>query len=211
MSGADFDPSAWERALERLSPLARQLCPPREELARDPLPAELRRHVQACPGCRDDLRDLAALLVGDPAPVGLVTRIRLWIDRARRLVEELDPGGLLPAPPPLAVAVRGEGPPAQGAARLIPFGGGALKLSYMPTPAGIDLELSAQGGAPAEFRALLGPSGKPAWEGRTALDGALRITGLEPGTYGLQVLAPGSRDPDVELTLELDDGPRPDA
>ena len=204
----DFDPAAWERALQRLSPLSRELCPPREDLARDPLPAGLRRHVQACPGCRDDLRDLAALLVADPAPTGLAGRLALWIDRAKRLVEVLDPGGLLPAPAPAPIPVRGDGSGGQGGASLIPFGDGALKLTYVPSAAGLDLELRAEGAAPAEFRALVGPVGEPAWEGRTAEAGALRIEGLAPGTYGLQVLAPGSRDPDVELTLDLSDGER---
>ncbi|MEZ6184853.1 MAG: hypothetical protein R3F62_07570 [Planctomycetota bacterium] len=202
MSDAEFDAAAWERALAPLAPLERALCPPREELAREPLPAALRRHVQACPGCRDDLRDLAALLAPQPATAGLAVRLRLWVDRVRRRVEALDPGGLLPAPAPALAALRGDDA-GRGGARLIPFGDGALKLSYLPAPAGVDLELVAEGGAPREFRALLGPVGQPAWEGRTAVEGAVRLSGLAAGSYALEVLGPGARDPEVRLTLDL--------
>ena len=198
------------------APAGRGFCPPRPLLAgREELaPAERRRldaHAAACPACRSELADLAALLTEPvPAQPGLLTTLRLravlLLDAARRGLELVE-GSLLPAPVPALVPVRG-GPAGQGGAlgSLAPLGGGALQLTWVSGPEGVDLLCRAEGGAPRSFRLELGPADDPGavWESRSAdPQGAVRLSGLAPGRYLLRAYVPQEARPGLELELEL--------
>lgn len=211
--------ASWVRGA---APGTRAFCPPRPLLAtREELDpgqrARLDAHAAACPACRAELADFAALLApapSTPAPTGaglletLRLRLVLSLDAARRGLELLE-SQLLPLPVPALVPVRGgeAGPtPAAGVGALAPFGGGALELLWVTGADGIDLQARASGAAPKSFRLELGPQDDPAavWESRSADEGGVvRLDGLAPGAYWLRAYVPQEANPGLELAVEL--------
>lgn len=202
--------------LRGAAPGTRAFCPPRPLLATreelDPRQrARLDAHAAACPACRAELADLAALLE-PPAPshVGVLETLRLrlvlTLDAARRGLELLE-SQLLPLPVPALVPVRGgEAGPAAGVGALAPFGGGALELLWVTGADGIDLQARASGAAPKSFRLELGPQDDPAavWESRSADPaGVVRLDALAPGAYWLRAYVPQEATPGLEIALEL--------
>ncbi len=164
--------------LESYAPASRNLCPPRGETVP-------RAHLDACPLCREDLADLAAL----DAPPRAVLAVRL----ARGLVELVENalGELLPAPEP--ALARGGAAGAAVAVRRDLGGGATLEVSLAPGREGVDVLVRVTG-AP-RFRAELARAGRlvegresdERQRGAVAEDGRVLFDGVAPGEYELVV------------------------
>jgi hypothetical protein len=199
-------------ALACASPLSRQYCPPRETLyERASLAASdatrLQRHLDACPLCRADVRDLTAL---ETAP-GLVAVVRAEL----RLLAELGKGVLevvessLPSlPTPALATARGDSEAAVGIQVEAPFGGGTLVLGWAASERGVDLRAEVRGEATPAFRLELGPAGTDSevWESRVAEAGVVSLRGIAPGRYTVRVYGPRSSEPELALDVELGEG-----
>ena len=197
-------------ALTCASPLSRAYCPPRETLFEAYAPeaaaapaARLQSHLDACPLCRADVRDLRAL---EAAP-GLAAVVRAEL----RLLAQLGRGALevvessLPTQPlPQPALARGETAAGAGVELRAPFDGGELVLRWAASPRGVDLQAEAAAGAPEAFRLTLGPAtGEAVWESRVAEAGQVVLADLAAGRYRLQVFGPRASEPEVELELDL--------
>ncbi len=202
-------------ALRSAAPGGRTWCPPRDLLG-EPDPAAgpwaggvLGRHLAACPFCREDARDLHALLT--PSPVAgtaealhrLILRVRAAGAQALELLETT----LSPQPAPVLVPIRGEASatPEGAVVVSVPFGAGSLEVAASAVRGRVDLRARAQGEAPGAWRLALS-AGDPLElvESRSAdARGAVVLTGLEPGRYRLEAFGPQRQAPDLAIDLEL--------
>lgn len=200
-------------ALRSAAPGGRTWCPPRELLG-EPAPSAgpwaggvLGRHLAACPFCREDARDLHALLTPAPTLAGALHRLVLAVRAAGARTLELLETTLAPQPAPVLVAIRGEaGAAAEGAVVVsVPFGGGTLEVAASATLGRVDLRARALGEAPGAWRLALS-AGDPLElvESRSADErGAVVLGGLEPGRYRLEAFGPQRQAPDLAIDLEL--------
>jgi len=196
---------AAARLLAEASPAGRRYCPPREALCAEASPA-LERHLQACAWCAADRADWSAL---EAAPQGAAARrgVARWLlDAAAGALALLEARDLAPVPAPAWAAARGEQatPPPPPPALVTVFGAGALTLQAAPGRGAVDLRLAADAAAPRPFRSELRGAGDAPLESRVSdADGAATFTDLAPGSYRLQVFAPGAADADLDLAIEL--------
>ena len=167
--------------IESYAPASRNLCPPRGEPVN-------RAHLDACPLCREDLADLAAL----EAP----PRVALAVRFARGLVELVENalGELLPAPEP--VLARGGAASATVAVRRELEAGVTLEVALAPGREGVDVLVRVTGAA--RFRAELARDGRLV-EGRESDEGRVLFDGVAPGEYELVVHRPGATPVEVVL------------
>jgi hypothetical protein len=216
---SDEDAAAYRvslRVLRAASPLNRKACPSPQALIGDDLPREgaARRdaHVAACPACREDLADFAAVET-EPAPSGalalagsvaaavqakLVLGLSL-ADKALQLIEST----LTPLPAPALAPARGDAAGA-GLAMAIPFVEGTLELEWALTGEGASLACRATGGAPLVHRVVLADPSGAILESRTADEqGVTRLSAVPPGDYLLRAYAPRSADPALQVELSL--------
>lgn len=203
------------RVLKAASPLNRATCPGREDLIASKASLGSERasarqtHLDACPLCREDLHDLAAL-TGEPAPSLLAAataavraKVVLALDLAGHALELIE-STLTPAPPPALAAARGEGRALEGLALRAPFGEGDLELQWIYARGAVDLLVQALGDAPKSYRLTLRRPGGGIYESRTSDEGGVtRLSGLEPATYALGIYPPQARHPEIQLELDL--------
>lgn len=189
---------AAANALANLSPGARRLCPPPEELTAVPAgvaPAAVRLHVALCADCQDDLADLATLETEPPAE--LVAR---WLSDGFRIVSQTI-SSLAPEPV-LAPATRGGGPEKSGwrVARALDEGELTLELApgdqhtfamsvSVPAPVTPGTRLDLESGARLLESRALDASGRHAF------------LGLDAGRYRLVVRRP--RLPGLAIDVEV--------
>lgn len=200
-------------ALRSAAPAGRTWCPPRELLG-EPAPSAgpwaggvLGRHLAACPFCREDARDLHALLTPAPTLSGALHRLVLAVRAAGARTLELLETTLAPQPAPVLVPIRGDASAAPDGAVVVsvPFGAGALEVAASATLGRVDLRARALGDAPGAWRLALS-AGDPLElvESRSSDDrGAVVLRGLEPGRYRLDAFGPQRQAPDVSIDLEL--------
>lgn len=225
---ADFRAAA--AALACAAPATRRWCPPREALgdlvdgiARsvgEPLaawtPAAVQRHLGACPTCREDARDLRALLEAPAAPLTgrVAARVVLAIRRAAADVRaagaaalDLLETTLAPRPAPALLPVRGGEGQAAPVVVGAPFGGGELEVTLAFARGAVDLRARTTGVAPRSWRlAVSSRRGDAAelLESRSADEhGVVVVAGLEPGRYLLEAFGPQRREPDLAVDVEL--------
>ena len=203
-----FEQSA--RLLAEASPLSRSYCPSREDLIAPvaalgvTLGLARERHVTACPLCRSDLADYRELC---EVPVGALESLRaqvsiLW-DRAGAALRLLE-SGLAPAPAP-ALALRGDAAPSVLALRAA-LGAGELRLTWAPGADGLDLLAEASGGAPLAYRLDLSSAGALVESRSADAAGRVRLLGLAPGSYQLEVALalPEGGEPALVVDLALE-------
>ncbi len=201
-------------ALRSAAPGGRTWCPPRELLG-EPAPSAgpwaggvLGRHLAACPFCREDARDLHALLTPAPTLSGALHRLVLAVRAAGARTLELLETTLAPQPAPVLVPIRGDqaGAAPEGAVVVsVPFGAGSLEVAASATLGRVDLRARALGEAPGAWRLALS-AGDPLElvESRSADErGVVVLGGLEPGRYRLEAFGPQRQAPDLAIDLVL--------
>ncbi|MGE0706764.1 MAG: hypothetical protein AB7N76_06125 [Planctomycetota bacterium] len=202
---------AAEGVLRGASPLRREFCPSREDLVApqrvlgQTLSAARERHLAACPLCRDDLADHAALTALAPSGGALLlARLSLALEAGRDLLRLVE-SSLSPAAPVALAPARGGEAAAAGLAQRAAWGAGELRFEWAPVRGAVDLAVAASAEGPRPFRVdLFPPDGGGLIESRSSDDeGVARLSGLAPGEYLLRVCGPHEGGPVLEVELEL--------
>ncbi|MBL4848672.1 MAG: hypothetical protein JKY65_24385 [Planctomycetes bacterium] len=200
------------KLLEEASPLGRSYCPSREDLIAPAseigvtLGLARTRHLTACPLCRSDLADYEALSELEPSTAlgALKATLSLLWDQASGAIRQVE-SGLAPAFAP-ALALRGEESP-RALAHLAALERGHLRLTWAVGSEGVDLLCEAEQEAPSSYRVDLTLGDTPPGnlvESRSAdEEGRVRLLGLTPGHYRIEVFVPEASQPAVEVSLQL--------
>jgi hypothetical protein len=175
-----------ESLLASYAPASRNLCPPRELLASRP--REIEAHLEVCPLCREDLRDLTALETA-PLPVLAVRFVQGLVELVENAL-----GELLPAAEPALARGGTTGTTVSVKRELGP--GETLEVTLAPGREGVDVLVRLEG--VPRFRVALVRAGK-VLEGRESTDGRVLLDGVAPGDYDLVVHRSGQ--PQFELRL----------
>jgi hypothetical protein len=181
-------------ALTNLSPGARRLCPPPEELvevAAGVATLRVRLHAALCTDCREDLADLASLEAEPPAEV-----VARWVAEGFRIVTQTL-SALAPEPVPLPAA-----------------GGTAWRMRHLTdVDVEVRLELAPGDGRSFALSVSLAPAPRPGARGdqeigerlleSRAMDasGMLSFLALAPGRYRVTVRRPAGAPVVTEIEV----------